>query len=274
MSFDKYIEVGRMDDLGRLNTPVHRLDARVKAVTTLAFIIAVMSFSRYEISALIPFFLYPVVLLAAGGMPLGYLLRKLLIASPFALAVGLFNPFLDRQVVLYIGDIGISGGWLSFVSIVIRFALTVSVALLLVACTGINRLCAGMERLGLPKVFSVQLQLLYRYLFVIADEGLRMMHSVELRSVGKRAMRIRTYVSLIGHLLVRAMDRAQRVYQAMVSRGFDGQVRILRPTSMRFQDLAFLFGWILFFAVARYWNLSELLGELCSKYTLLVLPGS
>ena len=254
-----------MDALGRMNTPVHRLDARVKAVVTLGFIVAVMSFPRYEISALMPFFLYPFVLLAMGRIPAEYLFRKLLIASPFALAVGFLNPFLDRQIVMSVGGYGVSGGWLSFVSIVIRFTLTVSVALMLVACTGINRLCAGLEQLGLPKVFSVQLQLLYRYLFVIADEGLRMMRGVEMRSTGKRSMRMNTYVSLIGNLLVRAMDRAQRVYQAMVSRGFDGQVRVLRPTQMRFQDLTFLFGWILFFVIARYWNLSALLGELLFK---------
>ncbi len=254
-----------MDELGRMHSPIHRVDARVKAVATLSFIIAVMSFPRYEISALMPFFLYPFVLLAVGGIPAGFLLRKLLIASPFALAVGVFNPFLDRQVLLYIGDFGVSGGWLSFVSIVIRFALTVSSALILVSCTGINRLCAGLERMGLSTVFSVQLQMLYRYLFVIADEGLRMLRGVEMRSVGRRGMRMSTYVSLVGHLLVRAMDRAHRVYQAMASRGFDGHVRVMRPTAIQVHDMMFLFGWLLFFAAARYWNLSALLGALCVK---------
>jgi cobalt/nickel transport system permease protein len=271
MSFGKYIEVGRMDDLGRMDSPVHRLDARIKAVTTIVFIVAVMSFPRYEISALIPFFLYPIVLLAAGGIPPGYLLRKLLIASPFALAVGVFNPFLDRQVIMSLGPFGISGGWVSFASIVLRFALTVSSALILVSCTGIHRLCAGLERLGLPRVFSVQLQMLYRYLFVIAGEGLRMIRGVEMRSVGKRSIRLNTYVSLIGHLLVRAMDRAQRVYQAMVSRGFDGKVRVMRPAVARIPDLAFLFGWILFFSVARLWNVSAFLGNILINLSEIIL---
>lgn len=262
MSFGHYVEVGRMDELGRMDSPVHRLDARVKALTTIAFIVTVMSFSRYEISALMPFFLYPFALMAAGNIPPGYILRKLLIASPFALAVGIFNPLLDRQVVVSLGSHGISGGWMSLASIAVRFSLTVSAALTLVACTGIHRLCAGLEDMGLPRVFAVQLQLLYRYLFVVAGEGLRMVRSVEIRSMGRRSLRFGTYVSLVGHLLLRAMDRARRVYQAMVSRGFDGHVRMLRPTALCWRDVAFLVGWVSFFAVARSWNMAGGLGRL------------
>ena len=127
------MEVGRMDELGRMDSPVHRLDARVKTLTTVAFIVTVMSFSRYEVAALMPFFIYPIALMAVGGIPAGYIGRKLLIASPFALAVGMFNPLLDQRVMGSLGSHGITGGWLSFASIVLRFALTVSAALTLVA---------------------------------------------------------------------------------------------------------------------------------------------
>ncbi len=262
MSFGRYIEVGRLDELGRLDSPVHRLDARVKALTTTVFIVIVMSFPRYELSALMPFFLFPFVILSAGNIPPGYLLRKLLVAAPFALAVGIFNPLLDRQTMLTLGSHSVSGGWVSFGSIVVRFILTVSAGLTLIACTGIHRLCAGLERLGLPRVFAVQLLLLYRYLFVITDEGLRMARGVEMRQMGRRTMRFGTYVSLIGHLLLRSMDRAQRVYQAMVARGFTGQERTLHPTALHTRDLAFLVLWSCFFGAARRWNLAQGLGRM------------
>jgi len=260
MSFGRYIEVGRMDELARMGSPVHRLDSRTKVLTTAVFIIAVMSFSRYEVSALMPFVLYPVVLMAAGNIPPGCILRKMLIAAPFALAVGVFNPLMDRQAVVAVGSYGISGGWLSFASIAIRFTLTVSAALTLLACTGIHQLVAGMVRMGLPRVFAVQLQLLYRYLFVVTDDALRMMRAVEMRSVGRSAMRPRTYASLVGHLLFRSMDRAQRIYQAMVSRGYEGHLRVMRPTVVRLGDVCFLTGWIAFFAAARFWNIPLWLG--------------
>jgi len=255
------LEVQRMEEFGGMDSPAHRLDARAKALVTIAFIVAVMSFPRYELSALTPFFLYPFVLLALGEIPLRFILAKLLIAAPFAICIGLFNPWLDRHPVFLPGGQAIAGGWISFASIQIRFALTVAAALALVACTGLHRLCAGLERLGLPRVFAVQLLFLYRYLFVIADEGLRMRRGMELRSAGRRSPPLRVYGSLLGHLLLRSMDRAHRIYGAMLARGFDGEIRILQKAQAHFRDLAFVAGWIAFFVVARSWNLAEGLGR-------------
>lgn len=261
MNLGRWIEVGRMDELGRLDTPVHRLDARAKAVTTVLFVGFAMSFPRYDVSALMPLFLYPFVLMSIGRIPARDLFRKILVAAPFAIVMGLFNPLLDHTPVASIGPFVLSGGWLSFASILVRFVLTVSAALVLVACTGMNRLCAGLERLGLPRVFAVQLLFLYRYLFVVADEGLRMTRSMDLRS-GGRPLRLRVYGSAVGCLLLRSMARADRVYRAMVSRGFDGEIRTLDRTSLKRADLLFVCGWTAFFVVARTWNLADLFGRL------------
>lgn len=254
-----------MDELGRLDSPIHRLDARAKTICTVAFVLVVMSFGRYEVSALMPLFLYPFALIAVGKLPVGFLLKKIAIAAPFAVFVGIFNPFLDRQPMGLIGGCPISAGWFSFVSILLRFSLTVSAGLILIACTGIHRLCAGAAQLGLPRVFVVQLLFLYRYFFVIGDEGLRMMRSVEMRSDGSRSLGLRTYGSLIGHLLLRSIDRAQRIYLAMVSRGWEGEVRVLQPTRICWKDATFVGGWTLFFLVTRFWNLSEAVGLLAER---------
>lgn len=249
-----------MDDLGRMDSPIHRLDARAKLITTAIFVVVVMSFPRHKLSALMPLFVYPFVLVARGNLPTGYLIRKVAIAAPFALFVGLFNPWLDRQPVAAIGSHLIAGGWLSFASIMLRFVLTVSAALILLACTGIHRLCAGMERLGVPRVFAVQILFLYRYFFVIGAEALRMWRGVQMRSTDRPTLPLKTYGTLIGHLLLRSMDRAQRVYRAMVARGFDGEVRVRRPTTPGWREAIFVAGWTAFFVAARLWNLADLLG--------------
>ena len=261
MSGADCFEIGEMDDLGRLDTPVHRLDARAKAVATLVFIGVVMSFPRYAISSLTPLILYPVALVSLGRIPMRYLARKILIAAPFALLIGVFNPLLDREPVTAIGSVAISGGWLSFGSIMFRFLLTVGAALALVACTGMNRLGAGLERLGVPRVFVVQLLFLHRYLFVVSDQAAKMKRSAAIRASG-RPLRLRVYGSMVGHLLIRSMDRAERVYRAMVARGFDGEVRILRPSSFGWPDTLFVAACILFFVSARMWNLADGFGRL------------
>jgi cobalt/nickel transport system permease protein len=267
MGIADWTEIGRMDELGRMDTPVHRLDARAKAVVTVAFIGIVMSFPRYEISAMTPFLLYPVALIAAGHIPARHILKKILVAAPFALVIGIFNPFIDRQPVGTIGAFVVTGGWVSFASIMFRFVLTVGAALALVACTGMHRLGAGLERLGVPRGFVVQLLFLYRYLFVVANEGGKMMRSVELRSGGARSLRLRVYGSLIGNLLLRSMDRAERVYRAMVARGFDGEIRVSRRSSLRWFDWVFVGGCLAFFLTARTWNLANGLGLLLTGIT-------
>jgi cobalt/nickel transport system permease protein len=262
MAMAGWMDLGKMDELGRKDSRIHRIDARVKILVTLVYLGALMSFSRYEVSALIPFVVYPVALVAVGGLPAGYILRKVAIAAPFAIVIGIFNPVLDRSPVMILGGVEISGGWVSFLSLMVRYVLTVGTALALVACTGIHQLCAGLERLGVPRVFVVQVLFLYRYLFVVADEGLRMRRGVAMRAGDQRALDFGVYASLVGHLLVRSMDRAQRVYRSMLVRGFEGEIKVLRIQPFRWVDAIFLLVWILYFVVARCWNLADLLGFL------------
>jgi len=57
--------------------------------------------------------------------------------------------WLDRQTILTLGPVAISGGWVSFASILVRFVLTVAATLALVAGTGIHGVCRGLELLGM-----------------------------------------------------------------------------------------------------------------------------
>ena len=139
-------EIGYLDTLSRKDTFVHALDPRAKILTTLLFVVLVVSFDRYEVSGLLPFFLYPVFMAAAGGVPAGYLLRRLAVAAPFAIMIGMFNPLLDRQEAMRIGWIPVSAGWISLLSMAIRFALTVGAAITLVAVTGFDSICCALDR--------------------------------------------------------------------------------------------------------------------------------
>jgi cobalt/nickel transport system permease protein len=183
----------------------------------------------------------------------------LLLAAPFAVMVGLFNPLLDRAPMLALGDTTIAGGWVSFASILLRFALTVSAALVLVACTGMHTLCAALGRLGVPRVFTAQLLFLFRYAFVLGDEAARMTTARALRAGGRSAT-LASYGPLVGHLLLRAFERAQRVHLAMTARGYDGELRSLRELRWSARDTRFVLGWCAFFALARWVDLPQWLG--------------
>lgn len=258
-------QLGRLDRLAAQNTSVHRLDPRAKVVTTLAFLVCVVSFGKYQVLAMLPFVIFPIALATEGDLPLGYLARKLFIVAPFAVVVGMFNPLLDRAVMVQIGSFGLSGGWISFASILLRFALTTSAALVLIGTTSFNGVCMALERLGAPDVFATQLLFLYRYIFVLGEEAMSMARARALRSFGGRGMGMHVYGLMLGHLLLRTYDRAQRVYLAMLSRGFDGQIRVMRRSRPGARDVVFTLSWCAAFAVFRLYNVPLVLGQTITR---------
>ena len=256
-------EIRRLDDQAAQNTPLHSLDARAKVLVTLFFLLAMLSLGRYEVSRLLPFAAFPLILAVQGGVPLGLLLRRAALALPFVVFVGIFNPLIDRSVHLTLGPLAITGGMLSLSSIVLRSLLAVTTALVLVAVTGFDQICRALGRLGMPTALLVQLQFLYRYLFVLADEALRMLHARVQRCAKDTRPSLREYRALLGSLLLRTLDRAGRVHQAMLCRGFDGQMPDLRPTT-RFGPAEWRFCalWGLFLIAVRILNLPHYLGNL------------
>jgi cobalt/nickel transport system permease protein len=267
MTFDaQYFDFGRLDRLSYRDTFVHRLDPRVKVIATMLFLFTVISFPKYETAGLVPFFLFPVLLATIGEIPVRFILRKVLLVSPFAIMIGVLNPFLDTATIAVISGIPISAGTVSFLSILLKFALTVSAALLLIATTSFPGVCHALRRLGLPSLFVSQLLFLYRYIFVLMEEAMRITRAREMRSVGSRGAGIRVVARLIGTLFVRTVDRAERIYQAMLSRGFQGDIPSLKRARVGAADLAWLAAMVTFLAVFRFFRITEEIGRFAQGF--------
>jgi len=69
-------DIRYLDIISSRDTSIHRLDPRAKLLTTLAYIVAVASFDKYTVTGLVPFVIYPVVLIALGDLPVAYLLER------------------------------------------------------------------------------------------------------------------------------------------------------------------------------------------------------
>jgi len=257
----------RLDRLARLDTSIHRVDPRAKVIATAVFIVCVVSYGKYDLLGLLPFALFPVIMATEGGLPLGFLGRLLLVVSPFALVLGAFNPLFDREVVAQLGAWGITGGWVSYASIVLRFLLTAAAALVLTATTSFTGICLALQELRVPDVFVTQLLLLFRYIFVLGDEAQRMSQARRLRSFGRRGMGLPIYAQMLGQLLLRTFGRAQRIYLAMKCRGFDGRIRVAEKLHFGAGDLLFVLGWSAAFVLFRLVDLPLLLGRLVTKLT-------
>jgi len=262
MSFESaYTGMGRLDRLSYLDTAVHRLDPRAKVVATMLFVVAVVSFPRYEILPLFPFFLFPVLMAALGDIPAGFIARKVAAVSPFAVFVAMFNPLFDPAKVTIASGVSISAGWISFASILVKFSLTISAALLLIATTSFPGICRGLRRLGAPALFVSQLLFLYRYLFTLMEEAMRVVRARDLRSFGKHGTGVRVFVRIAGSLFLRTVERAERIYGAMLARGFRGEVPSIRREDLRFTDALFVLVSGSYFALCRFVPVSETIGR-------------
>lgn len=261
-NFDKaFFNIGYLDSLSYKETFVHKINPVIKVIVTLAFILTVVSFSKYEIHRLMPYFIFPVFLISAGDIPAWVILKKLLVVSPFVLFAGVFNPFLDPNIVYRISGFPVSGGWISYASIIIKFILTISAALLLIATTSFPGICFALDKMRVPKIFVMQLLFIYRYLFVLAEEAMRIVRARNMRTFGKHGRGIKIHINIIGTFLLRSMKRSERIYHAVCSRGFDGRIRLLRDYDFSPADVIFAVLSISLFLILRTYDIVELLGK-------------
>lgn len=187
---------------------------------TFIFILAVISRGRYELAALLPLLFYPLVLAAWAGAPQGLLLKRFALALPFCLAAGIANIFVEPEPAFRLGRLLISYGTLSCLTLVLKCYLTVTALLLLVAATPLTELGRCLLRLHAPPLFVDLLLLTYRYLGALLSEARSVYLAYGLRAPRVKGVALRDMGSLAGHLLLRSFDRAERVYQAMLCRGY------------------------------------------------------
>jgi len=135
--------------------------------------------------------------------------------------------------------LSVSGAGLErFVSIALKSWLSVQMAILLTATTTLPDLLVAMRALRLPRLLVAILGLMWRYLAVLGDEAMRMIRAREARSGswgarsgGTLSWRAGVTGAMAGSLFLRGYERSERIYNAMLARGYDGSIRSfpLRP---------------------------------------------
>lgn len=258
-----------LDQYRHAESPVHRLDPRVKLVAALAFILAcaLTPDGAWLAFAALGLLWLAVTLVADVSVPL--LLRRGLVALPFALAAVtvLFSiggnalvtiPLPFSKVDLVITDNGV----IRFFTIMLKSWLSVLMALLLSATTTFPDIMRAMRGIGIPKVLVGIIAFMYRYTFVLADEVLRLRRAREARmatgpaghkSGGTLVWRAKVVGGMVGSLFVRSLDRSDRVYNAMVSRGYAGELLWLDKPALHFGDAAWATVFVVVLALIELW---------------------
>jgi cobalt/nickel transport system permease protein len=252
------MHVDAFDRFHEAESRLHRLDPRVKVVATVLFILS---------NALLPdgawsaFGLSWIALLWAthlSSLGVDFTFRRSFIALPFALAAvsAIFSPLGTSLAEWTLGPftlIPTDYGLIKFGSILLRSWLSVQAAILLVATTRFPDMIHAFEHLHVPAILTTIVSFLYRYLFVLTDEVMRLLRARESRSAtvthrpgeaglrsGRNVLwRARVTGNMAGQLFLRSYERSDRIYNAMLARGYSGQMRTLNPHVMKNSDWSF-----------------------------------
>lgn len=231
-----------LDPYHHCSSPVHQLDPRVKLLLSLAFILtcALTPPGAWPVYILLLAMVLSVEILSDLGIL--YVLKRSLLALPFILAALplIFTAGGDPLASFSLGPWTLTvsqPGLERFISIALKSWISVQAAVVLAASTSFPALLAAMRAIYIPRLLVAIFGLMWRYLFVLADEALRLMRARAARSGqsnipgaktgGGLAWRARVTGGMAGNLFLRAFERSDRIYMAMLSRGYDGEVRTI-----------------------------------------------
>lgn len=253
-----------VDSHGRGRSPFHGWDQRIKILSILLFIFCLSGLSRPQTAFLGTF--VGVASIAVARLPWRSSLRRISAMSGF---LGMFLLVMPLTAPIRAGDTVILFDHLHFMPFNVRGVEVAAVIVLkacaiaflvepLLATAPFSSTVQAMARLGLPRAMCQMLLLAHRYIYVFQHEAERMYRGMRVRGFRKRAdlETLRTLGNFLGMLLVRSFERTQRVYDAMLARGYDGRLPETVKFSTTWADWAKGAAWVLagigFLALDRY----------------------
>jgi cobalt/nickel transport system permease protein len=165
---------------------------------------------------------------------------------PFVAMIAVFVPFFKEGEVaasfhIWLWPVNITWNGLQVLTnTLVKAWLSILCLTWLTSTTAVTALLGGLQRLRMPRVLIMIMSFMYRYLFILVDEVLRMKQARDSRGFGGgRLWQLRTIGNMVGTLFIRSYERGERVYAAMVARGFDGRTRTVNSLHFRRLDAGF-----------------------------------
>jgi len=217
---------GAIDAYAAGDSPIHRWEPRCKLIGLGALILA---FAFVDDLVLVPAMLAVTLsVYAVASLPVAFVLTRLRYPGIFFLAVALILPFAaGSTVVASIGPLAVrQEGLLLLVRIAARLGSILTLGLVLFGTAPLATTIQAMRALGLPAILADMTLLAYRYLHELGTDLRRMQTAMAVRGFKHRRRHQRlmgTWASLLGSLLVRSYERAERVYRAMRLRGYGAE---------------------------------------------------
>ncbi len=227
------------------------IDGRSLLIVCFVFVLIDMSTPKFALGTAVAFAAFPFFVMVLLRLPVIKILKRIMILSPFILMVAAANPFIDSRTAFEISGLPVNAGMISASVIIIKSLVSMAAVLILVELLSFNVICESLLRMGVPEILTTQLMLVYRYSFLLSDEAERLNRACENRSFGNKGRKISTASKMIGSLLVRSFLRSERIYKAMLSRGFSGRMTFNQDSKFGMYDFLLVISASAIFIITR-----------------------
>ena len=217
---------------------IHTLDPRVKIIVILLFsvIVAVTDKTISLIAAL----LFSIMIIMIAKLKAKEILSRLLVVNSFIFLLWIMLPFTFGGEKIYtLGSMGISQEGIKYAFLIsIKSNSIVLAGIALLSTTSVYNIIHALHHLYLPDKLTQLFFFTYRYLHTIYSEYVSLNNALKIRGFkpGTNFHTYKTYAYLVGMLLVRSYDRSNRVYNAMLCRGFKGKFWTLNHFNFKKAD--------------------------------------
>ncbi|GBE03087.1 energy-coupling factor transporter transmembrane protein EcfT [bacterium BMS3Abin08] len=230
-----------LEEFAEGNSFLHRLDPRVKFLTIIPYIlvIAIMHGQKGPLAALA----FSTLLVALARLDMKKLINRLVVVNVFVFLLWAFIPFsYPGETVFHIGPLTATReGMLYTLSITLKTNAIVLATIAILGTSEIFSLAHALVHLKVPDKLVPLFFFFYRYISVLHGEYGRLRNAMIIRCfrAGTNMHTYRTYAYLVGMLIVKSYERSQRIYQAMLCRGFKGRFPVMTHFRLRKGDVVF-----------------------------------
>lgn len=223
------------------NAIIHHVDPRLKIVFAVMLSCAIATVDRFP--TLFFGLAAALLLLLLARLDGKVVLKRLAVVFGFMALIWLVIPITYPGPPLFdIGPFQVSRpGVMLCLKITLKSISILSILIALIATTPLPVIGSALHRLGVPGKLVYLLVMTYRYIFVIENEYRRLMRAARIRGFkpGTNIHSYKTFAYLTGMIFIRASARAERVYHAMLCRGFNGRFHTLGPIAPYTNNRAF-----------------------------------
>lgn len=208
------------------------LDPRLKALMAFLLVLSIVAFPEIRWRGIVAVLGIILGLCLLSRLSPLHLIKRSLVIIPFVLVISLFLPFYRGGETM--GKLPLLGleigrqGVLTLLTVMVKAWLSVMALSWLALTTEFPQLLRGLQSFGLPRTLVSLISFMFRYLFIIGEEARALLRARDSRYFGGFNLRqVKALGYMAGSLFLRSYERGERVYQAMLARGFDGEVRTL-----------------------------------------------